>query len=154
MRFVVQRFERATFVEVGRLPESPRGAGGYGSTGGHAGTPVTPAAPTDDQGGISFGKRVGDGTSLAVERLSQVAAHDRLQDMLADVVRAEQRLLAQNGVDTDVYLADVASPTTARRETRTRYRNSCTEDRKRSDGQKRTAPPPRCSLPGSSYKFR
>jgi DnaK suppressor protein len=50
------------------------------------------AAPTTDQGGISFGKRVGDGTSLAVERLSQVAAHDQLQDMLADVVRAEQKL--------------------------------------------------------------
>ena len=50
------------------------------------------AAPSADQGGISFGKRVGDGTSLAVERLSQVAAHDRLQDMLADVVRAEQKL--------------------------------------------------------------
>jgi DnaK suppressor protein len=51
------------------------------------------AAPTTDQAGISFGKRVGDGTSLAVERLSQVAAHDRLQDMLADVVRAEQKLV-------------------------------------------------------------
>jgi DnaK suppressor protein len=50
------------------------------------------AAPTTDQGGISFGKRVGDGTSLAVERLSQVAAHDRLQDLLADVVRAEFKL--------------------------------------------------------------
>jgi DnaK suppressor protein len=49
-------------------------------------------APSADQGGISFGKRVGDGTSLAVERLSQVAAHDQLQDMLADVVRAEQKL--------------------------------------------------------------
>jgi DnaK suppressor protein len=51
------------------------------------------AAPSADQGGISFGKRVGDGTSLAVERLSQVAAHDQLQDMLADVVRAEQKLV-------------------------------------------------------------
>jgi len=50
------------------------------------------AAPSADQGGISFGKRVGDGTSLAVERLSQVAAHDRLQDLLADVLRAEQKL--------------------------------------------------------------
>jgi dUTP pyrophosphatase len=32
-QLVVQRFERARFVEVGVLPESPRGAGGYGSTG-------------------------------------------------------------------------------------------------------------------------
>ena len=51
------------------------------------------AAPSADQGGISFGKRVGDGTSLAVERLSQVAAHDQLQVMLADVIRAEQKLV-------------------------------------------------------------
>jgi dUTP pyrophosphatase len=33
-QLVVQRFERARFVEVERLPESVRGAGGYGSTGG------------------------------------------------------------------------------------------------------------------------
>jgi len=33
-QLVVQRFERARFVEVGQLPESARGAGGYGSTGG------------------------------------------------------------------------------------------------------------------------
>jgi DnaK suppressor protein len=50
------------------------------------------SAPVDDQGGISFGKRVGDGTSMAVERLSQVAVHERLQDTLAEVVRAEEKL--------------------------------------------------------------
>jgi DnaK suppressor protein len=50
------------------------------------------AAPTGDQGGISFGKRVGDGTSIAVERLSQVAAHDRLRAMLSDVRRAQAKL--------------------------------------------------------------
>lgn len=33
-QLVVQRFERAGFVEVDRLPESARGEGGYGSTGG------------------------------------------------------------------------------------------------------------------------
>lgn len=32
-QLVVQRFERARFVEVGVLPESVRGDGGYGSTG-------------------------------------------------------------------------------------------------------------------------
>jgi dUTP pyrophosphatase len=32
-QLVVQKFERARFVEVGVLPESVRGAGGYGSTG-------------------------------------------------------------------------------------------------------------------------
>jgi DnaK suppressor protein len=45
-----------------------------------------------DRGDISFGKRVGDGTSIAVERLAQVAAHERLQAMLADVKRAEAKL--------------------------------------------------------------
>lgn len=49
--------------------------------------------PAGDHGGISFGKRVGDGTSVAVERLSQVAAHDRLQAMLADVIRAQAKLV-------------------------------------------------------------
>ena len=44
--------------------------------------------PEPDQGGISFGKRVGDGTAAVVERLSQVAAHDGLQETLADVRRA------------------------------------------------------------------
>ena len=33
-QLVVQRFERAAFVEVAALPESVRGSGGYGSTGG------------------------------------------------------------------------------------------------------------------------
>lgn len=33
-QLVVQRVERARFTEVGELPESARGSGGYGSTGG------------------------------------------------------------------------------------------------------------------------
>ena len=49
-------------------------------------------APADESGGISFGKRVGDGTSIAVERITQVDAHDRLQAMLSDVVRAQTKL--------------------------------------------------------------
>lgn len=32
-QLVIQKFERARFVEVGVLPDSVRGAGGYGSTG-------------------------------------------------------------------------------------------------------------------------
>ena len=42
-QLVVQRFERARFVEVTELPDSSRGAGGYGSTGGFGpaeGSPV------------------------------------------------------------------------------------------------------------------
>ncbi|HSJ19418.1 MAG TPA: TraR/DksA C4-type zinc finger protein [Nocardioidaceae bacterium] len=45
-----------------------------------------------DHGSISFGKRVGEGTSMAVDRLSQVAVHDRLQTALADVDRALAKL--------------------------------------------------------------
>lgn len=47
--------------------------------------------PTD-HGSISFGKRVGEGTSMAVDRLSQVAVHDKLQATLADVERALAKL--------------------------------------------------------------
>ena len=49
---------------------------------------ATMSAPQRDVGGISFGKRVGEGTSMAVDRISSVAAHERLQDMLTDVRRA------------------------------------------------------------------
>jgi DnaK suppressor protein len=41
-----------------------------------------------DRGEISFGKRVGEGTAMAVDRLSQVAVHDKLQLTMADVDRA------------------------------------------------------------------
>lgn len=47
-QLVVQRFERAAFIEVESLPESVRGEGGYGSTGGF-GAPAdtsTAAPPT------------------------------------------------------------------------------------------------------------
>jgi len=49
-------------------------------------------APATDSGGISFGKRVGDGTSIAVERITQVAASDRLQTMLVAITRAQVKL--------------------------------------------------------------
>jgi len=35
-QLVVQRVQRPVFIEVATLPGSPRGAGGHGSTGGHA----------------------------------------------------------------------------------------------------------------------
>ena len=46
-QLVVQRVERAVFVEVDDLPGSSRGAGGYGSTGGFTPTPVR-SAPTPE----------------------------------------------------------------------------------------------------------
>jgi len=48
--------------------------------------------PPSDQGAISFGKRIGEGTSMAIDRLAQVAVHDRLQVTRADVVRALAKL--------------------------------------------------------------
>lgn len=49
------------------------------------------AAPTDT-GGISFGKRVGDGTSIAVERLTQVAAQEQMLEQLEEIARALAKL--------------------------------------------------------------
>lgn len=48
--------------------------------------------PQEDQGSISFGKRVGDGTAMAVDRLSAVQAHDTLGTTLAEVRRALAKL--------------------------------------------------------------
>jgi DnaK suppressor protein len=48
--------------------------------------------PPDATGGISFGKRVGDGTSIAVERLTQVAAHEQLLWQSEEVARALAKL--------------------------------------------------------------
>lgn len=49
------------------------------------------AAP-ESTGGISFGKRVGDGTSIAVERITQVAAHEQLLAQSAEIERALEKL--------------------------------------------------------------
>jgi RNA polymerase-binding transcription factor len=50
------------------------------------------ASHAGNQGEISFGKRIGEGTSTAVDRLSLVGSHDRLRAMLADVQRAQRKL--------------------------------------------------------------
>lgn len=44
--------------------------------------------PQGDVGSISFGKRVGEGTSMAVDRLAAVSAQEQLLDMLQDVRKA------------------------------------------------------------------
>jgi DnaK suppressor protein len=49
------------------------------------------AAP-DATGNIVVGKRVGDGTSLAVERLTQVAAHEQMLVQSEEVQRALDKL--------------------------------------------------------------
>src|SRR5262245_21964392 len=50
------------------------------------------AAPRDPMGAVSFGKRVGEGTSQAVERITQVDAVRRLDEKLLDVERALVKL--------------------------------------------------------------
>ena len=47
-QLVVQRFERARFVAVTDLPESVRGTGGYGSTGGFGATPEGEGRPVPE----------------------------------------------------------------------------------------------------------
>ncbi len=43
-------------------------------------------------GGISFGKRVGEGTSIAIERFADVAIHDQIVHQLAAVEAALGRV--------------------------------------------------------------
>jgi dUTP pyrophosphatase len=47
-QLVFQRVEQAEFTEVDALPESARGAGGYGSTGGSAALPGSADTPAPD----------------------------------------------------------------------------------------------------------
>jgi dUTP pyrophosphatase len=46
-QLLVQRVERARFQAVDELPDTSRGAGGHGSTGGHAGLPADGARAMD-----------------------------------------------------------------------------------------------------------
>ena len=50
------------------------------------------AAPRDPMGAVSFGKRVGEGTSQAIERITQVDAAKKLDAKLRDVHRALGKL--------------------------------------------------------------
>jgi DnaK suppressor protein len=50
------------------------------------------AAPRDPMAAVSFGKRVGEGTSQAVERIAQVDAAKKLDAKLRDVERALSKL--------------------------------------------------------------
>ena len=48
--------------------------------------------PPGELGTISFGKRVGEGTSMAVDRLAAVSAQEHLLAMLDEVRRARRRV--------------------------------------------------------------
>ena len=55
------------------------------------------AVPLDPMAALSFGKRIGDGTNEAVERLNKIGVADALQAKLRDVLRALEKL------DEDTY---------------------------------------------------
>jgi DnaK suppressor protein len=69
---------------------------------------VRMSAPPDEQSAISFGKRVGEGTSIAIERMVQVDAHNKLQGTLADVKRALAKLEERNYGLCDKCGADIS----------------------------------------------
>jgi len=50
------------------------------------------AVPRDPATAVSFGKRIGDGTTEAVDRLTNVGTAEQLDAMRADVVRALEKL--------------------------------------------------------------
>jgi RNA polymerase-binding transcription factor len=50
------------------------------------------AVPRDPASAISFGKRIGEGTNEAIDRLTNVGAAEQLDAMRADVVRALAKL--------------------------------------------------------------
>ena len=55
---------------------------------------IEAASKRSTAGGIGFGKRVGDGTNIAVERMTEVAAHTGLQRELAEIGKARAALAA------------------------------------------------------------
>jgi DnaK suppressor protein len=55
---------------------------------------IEDASRRQTAGGIGFGKRVGDGTNIAVERMTEVAAHTALQRELDQIRRARAALAA------------------------------------------------------------
>ena len=55
---------------------------------------IEDASARTTAGGIGFGKRVGDGTPIAVERMTDVAAHTGLQRELAQIATARAALSA------------------------------------------------------------
>jgi len=63
----------------------------------------------EELGNISFGKRIGEGTSQAVDRLSAVPAHAKLQVMLAEVRRAEAKIADGTYGQCDICGSDIGA---------------------------------------------
>ncbi len=53
---------------------------------------ATLTTPPEEMGSISFGKRIGEGTSMAVDRLAAVAVQEQLLDTLAQVRAARTKV--------------------------------------------------------------
>lgn len=53
---------------------------------------VLTAVPRDPMAAVSFGKRIGDGTTEAVERLNQTGTANSIAAMLVDVERALRKV--------------------------------------------------------------
>ena len=71
-------------------------------------------------GGIGFGKRVGDGTSIAVERMTDVAAHTGLQRELRQIERARAAMAAGDYGTCEVCGGDIGEARLEARPTSTR----------------------------------
>jgi DnaK suppressor protein len=67
------------------------------------------SAPPAELGNISFGKRVGEGTSQAVDRMSAVPAHDKLQLLLAEIQRAEEKVAEGSYGRCDICHQDIGA---------------------------------------------
>jgi DnaK suppressor protein len=67
------------------------------------------SAPPVELGSISFGKRVGEGTSQAVDRLSAVPAHAKLLELLGEVDRALDKIADGSYGRCDVCGAAIAA---------------------------------------------
>jgi DnaK suppressor protein len=50
------------------------------------------AVPRDPAAAVSFGKRIGDGTTEAIDRMTKVGTAEQLAVMRADVVRALEKI--------------------------------------------------------------
>jgi dUTP pyrophosphatase len=86
-QLVVQRVEQVRFVEVAELPGSVRGAGGFGSTGGHARLARVPDSPTAPPGDPFAAGVTAD---PVLSDLGVVTAGDRSADGSARTGRADR----------------------------------------------------------------
>ena len=81
---------------------------------------IETASARTTAGGIGFGKRVGDGTPIAVERMTDVAAHTGLQRELEQIARARAALDAGTYGTCEICDGDIGQGRLEARPTATR----------------------------------